>query len=409
MPETWNGKLLLYSRGYYPGFLPGPNPTEIAPDEATEQALLDGGYALVGSSYSDKGWPLETARQDQLDSLDAAVDAIGAQPDRVLAYGSSMGGLVTGQLAEQAGEVVDGALATCGLMAGAVGIGNYQLDAAHAIDELLAPDEDIQLVDYANFDEAFTAAASLNAAVDEAQQTPEGRARNALVAALLQVPDWLPNQDPPNPWDWDAIQEIQTEWLGSTLTFVTAGRFDLESTAGGNASWNAGVDYLDLLAQSDNVGHIRVLYHQAGLTDLHLVADLIRLTDAADIEADPDALESMRQTSTLSGDPEVPVLTLHTTDDNLAPVEHEAAYFQNVLSSGDASLVQQAYVERPGHCAFTPAELVASIHALDERVDTGQWGSATAWWALDAAAEALDLGDAAFVPFVPSPFLGRFD
>lgn len=409
VPEDWNGTLLLYSRGYYPGFLADPNPVQIAPDEDTEQALLERGYALVGSSYSAKGWPLDTALGDQLDTLDEAVAAIGAEPERVVAHGSSMGGLVTGQLAEQAGGEIDGALAVCGLMAGAVGLANHQLDASHAIDQLLAPDEDIKLVGYTSFAEAFAAAAALNEAVDDAQQSPEGRARSALAAALLHVPDWPSGEAEPNPWEWDAIHDAQHGWMGPTLTLITAGRFDLESSAGGNVSWNAGVDYLDLLVRSDAVGHIRILYHQAGLTDLHIVADLMRLTQTADVEADPDAVDALRQTSTLSGDPQVPVLTLHNTDDNIAPVEHESAYLENVLASGDGSLVQQAFVGRPDHCELTPAEWVASLQALEGRLDTGHWGSSTTWWALNAAAGSLELGESAFVPYLPSPFLGRVD
>lgn len=406
VPQDWNGTLLLYSRGYYPSFLPDPNPTQVAPDGDTRQALLDLGYALVGSSYSAKGWPLETALQDQLDSLDEAVGSIGTDPDRVLAYGSSMGGLVTGQLSEQASTVIEGALATCGIVGGAVGLGNYQLDAVHAINELLAPSEDIPLVDYATMGDAFSAAGDLTAAVDDAQETPLGRARTALAASLLQIPDWRPGEDPPNPWDWEAVEQAQYEWLSSTLTFILAGRFDLETSAGGNASWNAGVDYLDLFSQSPNVQQVVGLYLEAGLTSLHLVADLIDLTNTADITADPAALDSLRDTSTLSGEPAVPVLTLHTTDDNLVPVEHEDGYFDNVLSSGNPSLVRQAYVARPGHCTFTPAEMVASIQALEHRLDEGNWDAA-AWWELQAAAEALSLGDAAFLPFVPPPFLGR--
>lgn len=406
VPHDWDGTLLLYSRGYYPSFLPDPNPTQMAPDAQTRQALLDQGYALVGSSYSAKGWPLETALDDQLDSLDEAVAAIGTDPDRVLAYGSSMGGLVTGQLSEQADSVIEGALATCGIVGGAVGLGNYQLDAVHAINELLAPGQDIPLVDYDTMGDAFAAAGALNTAVDDAQATALGRARTALVAALLHIPDWLPDEDPPHPWDWEAVEQNQYEWLSQTLTFITAGRFDLETSAGGNASWNEGVDYLDQMVRSGNVQQVVGLYQQAGLTSLHLAADLIDLTNAADITADPAALDSLRDTSTLSGEPAVPVLTLHTTDDNLVPVEHEDGYFDNVLSSGNPSLVRQAYVARPGHCTFTAAEMVASVQALEHRLDEGNWDAA-AWWELQASAEAFDLGDAAFLAFIPPEFLGR--
>lgn len=44
IPSEWNGTLLLYSHGF------GPPQAADAPDPATQQALLNMGYALAGSS-----------------------------------------------------------------------------------------------------------------------------------------------------------------------------------------------------------------------------------------------------------------------------------------------------------------------------------------------------------------------
>ena len=40
VPDDWNGTLLLYSHGYVPAFVPIPNEPRIAPDPATQAALL---------------------------------------------------------------------------------------------------------------------------------------------------------------------------------------------------------------------------------------------------------------------------------------------------------------------------------------------------------------------------------
>src|SRR5215207_8432963 len=106
VPDAWNGTLLLYGHGYQPSFAGPRAPATVAPDPATEQLLLEQGYALVGSTYEATGWAVPTAPGDQLESLGAAIEQIGEQPDRVLAYGTSMGGLVTGILAESAGDVI---------------------------------------------------------------------------------------------------------------------------------------------------------------------------------------------------------------------------------------------------------------------------------------------------------------
>jgi pimeloyl-ACP methyl ester carboxylesterase len=170
VPDDWNGTLLLHSHGYLPSFVPFPNPAPTIASIPAAADLLDLGYAVVASSYADKGWAVPTALDDQLNSLQAAIDALGTEPNTILAYGTSMGGLVTALLAESAAGVVDGALPTCGIVAGGADLNNYQLDGAHAINELLA-DGTIQIADYATQGSAFAATGALAAAVDTAQAT----------------------------------------------------------------------------------------------------------------------------------------------------------------------------------------------------------------------------------------------
>jgi hypothetical protein len=51
VPDDWNGTLLLYSHGYQPSFAGPRAPATVAPNPATEQLLLEQGYALVGSTF----------------------------------------------------------------------------------------------------------------------------------------------------------------------------------------------------------------------------------------------------------------------------------------------------------------------------------------------------------------------
>jgi hypothetical protein len=102
----------------------------------------------------------------------------------------------------------------------------------------------------------------------------------------------------------------------------------------------------------------------------------------------------------------VPELTLHTTADPLVPVQHESVYADVVRRAGASSLLRQAYVDHWGHCAFTPAEIVASVEALRHRVETGRWDSVAQAQALQATASALGLGDAAFVHYEPPALSG---
>jgi hypothetical protein len=54
VPANWNRTVLLYSHGYVPDG--AANPAFNAPSDAVRRALLDAGYAQIGSSYPETGW-----------------------------------------------------------------------------------------------------------------------------------------------------------------------------------------------------------------------------------------------------------------------------------------------------------------------------------------------------------------
>ena len=403
VPSGWNGVLVLYSHGFGP-----PLPAN-APDAATRDALLARGYALAGSSYDPAGswWALNTAVSDQFATIPAVTEAaLPHSPERVLAFGTSMGGLVSALEAEQGAGIIDGALSTCGIVAGAVHLNNYQLDAEYAIVKLLMPAPGPKLVDFANPGEGAASGGALTAAVQAAQASPEGRARLSLVFALLNVVPVAPGVTEPAPNDAAAIEATQYASAVQSfplLNFVQFGRFWIELAAGGNGSWTLGEDFAELLNHSPYHDVVRELYSAAGVD---LKADLESLNAGATVGADPDAIASLEETSVPTGKLEVPQLTLHTTADPLVPVQHENVYGDVVRRAGGNSLLRQAYVDRWGHCAFTPAELVAGVEALRHRVEAGRWDSVAQPQALQSSASALGLGDAAFVHYQPPALSG---
>ncbi|GAA1250875.1 alpha/beta hydrolase [Streptomyces javensis] len=394
VPDRWNGTLLLFSHGF------GPTVAQDAPSDAVRAELLAEGYAMAGSSYDPHGsmWALNSAEADQFATLDAVAAKIGT-PRRTLAVGQSMGGLVNAQIARDGAGRVDGALGLCGLVAGGTDLDNYQLDAEYTIARLLLPGQDLRLVRFGSADDAAATAGKLTDAVTAAQATPRGRARIALAAAFLNLPAWAPGKDRPAPADWAGQEEQQYTWFAQgILAFVEGGRFAVERSVGGNNSWNRGVDYARLLAGSAHAPQVRALYRAAGLD---LRADLTSLTRGGSIAADPDAVRTARRTSSAGQGLGMPLLDVHTIADNLVPVEQERRFGDRVRTAGDGALLRQAYVERQGHCAFTTAETVAALHALDHRVTTGHWDDATPA-ALQRSATALGLDGAAYVPYHPA-------
>ncbi len=405
LPAQWNGTLLLYSHGF------GPLTAADAPDPATSAALLARGYALAGSSYDPNGsmWALDSAVRDQFQTL-RAVEAgvLPGTPRQVLAVGTSMGGLISALEAQDGAGRVDGALTTCGIVAGAVNLNNYQLDGEYALAQLLLPGQQVQLVRFASAADALTTAGILQTAAAQAQQTPGGRARLALAMAFINVPPWAAGQTVPPPASDPAAREAaqyQVEFTGSftTLDFIESGRPSIDQAAGGSGTWTRGVDFAAVLDHSPYLREVAALYRAAGLS---LRGDLNTLTRNADITADPAAVRSLEQTSVPSGYLAVPELDLHTISDQLVPVQQENFYASRVRAASDRGLLRQAYVASVGHCNFSPAELLAGVLAISHRVTAGRWDSVAEPDSLEQAALGLGLGAARFTDYHPGPLTG---
>jgi pimeloyl-ACP methyl ester carboxylesterase len=404
VPSNWNGKLLLYSHGF------GPLVAADAPSTASADALLARGYALAGSSYDPQGswWALQSAVRDQFETIDAvSANVLPRAPDRVIAVGSSMGGLVSALEAERGAGRIDGAVTTCGIVAGGIQLNNYQLDGEYVIAKLLATTP-IQLVNFfPNFGAGIATGFALQTVANQAQATSEGRARLVLALAFLNATPDAPGQPAPPANDPDAVEAAQfASMFGGgfpIIAFVNAARPWIEMSAGGNASWTLGEDFASLLDHSPYANTVRALYREAGLD---LTADLATLTAGADIRADSAAIASLQQTSVPTGSLAVPELDLHTIHDPLVPVEMENEYASVVRAAGGNSLLRQAYVDRFGHCAFSASEIVAGVEAVNHRIETGRWDSVAEPQKLEEFANGLDLDTAAFVQYQPLPLSG---
>ena len=185
---TWNGTLFLYSHGYV---VPGStNPATDVGDPVTGAWLLGHGFALAGSSYATTGWAIQQALPDQIGTLDT-FDSTYTTPTRTIAWGHSLGGIITAGLIQQFPARFAAALPMCGVLSGGVATWNTALDGAFAFQQLIDPSAAVvHITDPGgNLTGAEVAAAS-------AQQTKQGQARMALVAALSDTPGWFTPTSP---------------------------------------------------------------------------------------------------------------------------------------------------------------------------------------------------------------------
>ena len=407
VPVGWNGTLFLYSHGYVaPG---SANPAVAAPGSEATTWLVAHHYAIAGSSYSSTGWALEDALKDQVALLDL-FDSRIAKPARVIAWGHSLGGIITAGLVQLYPDRFAGAIPMCGVLSGGVASWNTGLDSAYAFRTLLAPGSALRLT-------AITdPVANLQVAQDafnRARGTPAGDARLALVAALADLPGWFdPTKPQPGPADFKAQVAAQESWESRVdFAFEFKYRAELEKRAGGNPSWNTGVNYHHQLAISPDAVEVSALYRGAGL---NLEADLRTLEAGRRIKADAAAVAYLDRNLSFDGRLSLPVLTMHTTGDGLVIPQNESAYADVVRGAGKQDSLRQTFVHRAGHCAFTPAETLAAVQAMIARLDTGRWDDK----ALEPAAlnaTALAQGEsynaifgfalpAAFVAFEPGPY-----
>ena len=405
VPQPWNGTLVLWSHGYE---APNPNPIGIpddAPGGVVKSWLLDHGYALAASSYSQRGWALQQAFHDQIAVLNH-FDTLGfGHPKRTIAWGASLGGIITGGLIQLNPERFAGAIPLCGVLAGGVGVWNAGLDGEFVFKTLLAPNSPLQLVNIMSPGPNFVLAESILSA---AQTTPEGRARVALSAAVGDLPGWFDPASPePTRTDFTTRERNQSLWDSAIdFAFVFALRQELEFRAGGNPSWNTGVDYRDQLEKSIDRDEVKALYQQAGLS---LDADLDTLQNTPRIPAAPNAVDYLKKYIIFNGQIEQPVLTVHTTGDGLVLNQDEQAYASVVRDAGNQDLLRQTFVHRAGHCTFTPSEVVGAFTTLVKRLDTGHWGDTTSPAEMNTSAASTGLGPSAFIQFKPSVFPRPFD
>jgi pimeloyl-ACP methyl ester carboxylesterase len=367
--------------------------------------MLANGYALAGSSYASTGWAIQQALKDQTSTLDVFDQTYG-RPTTTVAWGHSLGGIITAGLLQDYPSRFDAALPMCGVLAGGVATWNTALDAEFAFQQLIDPS--VQVVNITNPTANLQGA---EAAATAAQATPRGRARLALVAALGDTPGWF-NPLSPEPAATDyATQEVnQYDWASQvTFPFVFALRAELEARAGGNPSWNTGVNYFSDLAKSADVKEVKALYQAAGLS---LGQDVQTLNRSPRISSKPSAVGYLARYISFNGDISVPVLSMHTTGDGLVVPENEQAYRSVVNRAGNGDLLRQVFVHRAGHCTFTPAETITAVQTLENRLSTGEWNVPSPA-AMNAQAAVLgpqyNTLPAAFISYSPPRYLRPFD
>jgi pimeloyl-ACP methyl ester carboxylesterase len=345
VPAVWNGDLVLYAHAIVQAGQPVAPPSAQEGYNQLRAALLAKGYAVAASSYSSNGWSLDDAvrRTHQLSGIFASK---AGRPRRTLLVGPSMGGLAIVKLAETYPNQYDGALPLCAPLGGALAQLQYVGDARVTFDYYFPG-----VLPGTTF--SVPAGTAYLSPSDPGGPSPLFLKVSAAFAA-----------DPAATLQWATAAGLpfnDTAELGNSALYVIG--FVLRYTNDFIARVGGKIPY-------DN----RATSYQVNVTsDPATNAYLSGLLNAGvrRFDADRAALNYYERNYQPSGDIGVPVLTLHTTRDPAIPYSHEIAFAAAVAAAGTSDLLVQRPVDRWGHCAFAPAEVLTAFGDLAQWVETG--------------------------------------
>jgi len=310
VPAHWNRDLVVFFHGY------SIDPVRYAAGGHLPpmfDALLAKGYALIQSAYSATGWAVEEGSADT-ERLRRQFVARHGVPRHTFAMGMSMGGTLTVMAIEEAPQVYDGALSLCGVL--------------EPSDRMVARDFALR----AAFDYSFP----------------------ALLGPLVPVPaDYRP--------DSAVVARIARAFAAKPAAYASLRAFygagDARSLPDVIAFATAEVQELQRRTHGNPVGNADLVY--TGSADDAALNDGVRR-----YRADPAAAAWLARWYTPTGRLLKPLLALHDSSDPLVIASTAFDYAQRVQRTGHAGHFVQQYVNREGHCVFTPQEVGAAFDEL---------------------------------------------
>ena len=334
LPAPFNGTLIVYAHGYVRPQEPLSLPAELR--EGNVRGLVEGllslGFGFATSSYHKNGYAVEQAEAD-LNDLVASVEASEPEVETVYVVGPSEGGLITTLLVEKYPETYAGGLAMCGPLAGI----RYQIG-------YLA---DVRVLFDYFYPRVFPFGA-LAVPDDAPDQWPGPHGlRQKIAAAIEDDPDGIAQVFRSAGVACDASDPAAAASCAQDLLgYSVLGTNDLLETAGGWPVSNRGTSYRDTE------------------DDAALNAGVERFD--ADLAARAYANRYYRPSGLLRR----PLVTLHTTRDPGVPYRHELKYFARAALLDRDEMLTVLPVDRAGHCAFTPQEVLGGLGALLLKADS---------------------------------------
>lgn len=326
VPESgWNGGLLVFAHGYVSATEPVDFQHLTLPDGTNIPQITQLlGFAFATTSYRQNGLAVLEGLEDVTQLVGAFEAMVGQRAAKTFIAGVSEGGLIAALAAERAPTVFDGALSTCGPIGTFRGQIDYVGDFRVLFDfyypgVIPGPATDVPAFVRDLWDPLYVPVITAIVEADPAR-----------ALELIRV-----SRAPIDPADPSTI----TQTFINVLWYNVFGTNDAVGKLGGNpfdnlTRWYTGSGNDDLL-------NLLVQRHAA----------------------DPAALVSLQAYET-SGVPGVPLVTLHTTGDEIIPFGHQVIYGFKTEATGNRHRFVPIPIARYGHCQFTTVEVLTGLAVL---------------------------------------------
>jgi hypothetical protein len=336
VPQNWNGSLVMWAHGYR-----GTGLELTVDDHPLRAFLVANGFAWAASSYSRNAYDPSQGAKDT-HALTKLFNGRFGRPELTYITGASMGGHVTGIVAEQWPQAYDGAMPICGVLA------------------------DYELFD---FFLDFNVAAQTLSGIDATYPYGADYLTSTVPATKAALGPAFPFVLNPNGQNLKSLVELRS---GGDRPLYDQGWLFWNAVAG---------DFLFGLGVGDGT-----LPRQPGVavqnSDVTYQFDTDPALSAAEtafnnsvqrVTADPQARRTngIANVTPTTGNLRIPMLTLHTLGDLFVPFHMEQEYAQRVAANGSSDLLVQRATRDFGHCTFTPTELVTAFTDLVEWVEDG--------------------------------------
>lgn len=337
VPANWNGRLVMWAHGFR-----GTGEELTVDNHPLRAFLVANGYAWAASSYSRNAYDPSQGAKDT-HALTTFFNGRFGKPVKTYITGASMGGHVTGIVAEQYSQSYDGAMPICGVL------GDYELF---------------------DFFLDFNVAAQTLSGVNKSYPYGPDYLTATVPATKAALGPAFPFALNANGQNFKSLIQLRSGGVRPT--------FDA-----GWVFWNylAG-DFLFGLGVGDGtlprqpgvaVQNSDVTYQFDTNPALSPAENLFNQT-VQRLQADPQARRrnGLANVAPTTGEIRIPMLTLHTLGDLFVPFHMEQEYARRANARGYGHNLVQRATRDVGHCTFSPTELVTTFTDLVKWVETGK-------------------------------------